>query len=106
MFTETDNYQLNMFRSPYKYLLLTFLLIIIDQAIKLWSHFYLHFNLLGEVSVLGNWFKLHYVTNEGMAFGMKLDFIPNGYGKMVLSVFRLCAMFGIGNASVVPRSRS
>lgn len=81
-------------KSPYKYFLLTILLISIDQAIKLW----VHYNMFQgeEIPILGNWFKLHYVTNEGMAFGMTLDFIPNGYGKMVLSVFRMFAMVGIG----------
>ena len=85
-----------MFRSPYKYLLLTLVLILIDQAIKLWVYFYMLPEFLGEIRVIGDWFKLHYVTNEGMAFGMKLDFVPHGYGKMVLSVFRILAMFGIG----------
>ncbi|MFN8357247.1 MAG: lipoprotein signal peptidase [Spirosomataceae bacterium] len=81
-------------KSPYKYFLLTILLIAIDQAIKLWVHFNM---FLGEeLPILGNWFKLHYVTNEGMAFGMTLDFIPEGYRKIVLSVFRMFAMVGIG----------
>lgn len=82
-----------MFKSPYKYFLLTLLLIGIDQTIKMWVHFNM---FLGEeIALLGNWFKIHYVTNEGMAFGMQLDFIPNGYGKLALSVFRLFAMAGI-----------
>jgi signal peptidase II len=49
-----------------------------------------------EVPLLGEWFKLHYVLNRGMAFGITLDFIPKGYGKIVLSLFRIFAMFGIG----------
>jgi signal peptidase II len=36
------------------------------------------------------------VLNKGMAFGMELSFIPGGYGKIVLSLFRLVAMVGIG----------
>ena len=42
--------------------------------------------------LLGNWFKLHYTTNDGMAFGLE---IPGNYGKVFLSSFRLVAMFGI-----------
>ena len=42
--------------------------------------------------IFGNWFKLHYTTNDGMAFGIK---IPGNYGKVFLSSFRLVAMFGI-----------
>lgn len=44
------------------------------------------------IPIFGNWFKLHYTTNDGMAFGIK---IPGNYGKVVLSSFRLVAMFGI-----------
>lgn len=84
-----------MFRSPYKYFWLTFLLIAIDQSIKYAVHHYLVYEG-NEVSVFGHWFKLHYVLNRGMAFGMELSFIPGGYGKIVLSLFRLIAMVGIG----------
>jgi signal peptidase II len=85
-----------MLRSPYKYFLFTIVIIAIDQAIKLWMHFN-PFNVEGqELHLLGNWFKLHYVLNQGMAFGMQLDFIPGGYGKMVLTLFRIAAMTGIG----------
>jgi signal peptidase II len=41
---------------------------------------------------LGDWFKLHYITNDGAAFGMKLNI---QYGKLILTSFRLLAMFGI-----------
>jgi signal peptidase II len=84
-----------MFRSPYKYFWLTFLLIAIDQSIKYAIHRYLVYEG-NEISVFGHWFKLHYVLNRGMAFGMELSFIPGGYGKIVLSLFRLVAMVGIG----------
>ncbi len=84
-----------LFRSPYKYFLLTILLIGIDQLIKIEIHQKLQYQG-NEYKVLGDFFKLHYVLNPGMAFGLKLDFIPRGYGKLVLSIFRLFAMFGIG----------
>ncbi|MBC7409991.1 MAG: lipoprotein signal peptidase [Arcicella sp.] len=84
-----------MFRSPYKYFWLTFLLIAIDQLIKYAIHHYLVYEG-NEIAVFGHWFKLHYVLNRGMAFGMELSFIPGGYGKIVLSLFRLVAMVGIG----------
>jgi signal peptidase II len=82
-----------MNKSPFRYFLLTLVLILIDQSIKMWVHFNM---FLGEeIPLLGDWFKIHYVTNEGMAFGMRLEFIPGNYGKLVLSVFRLFAMGGI-----------
>lgn len=45
-----------------------------------------------EIQVLGDWFRLHYVLNPGIAFGLQLDFI---YGKLMLSIFRILAAAGI-----------
>ena len=42
------------------------------------------------INVIGDWFKLHFVLNKGMAFGMAFG----GYwGKILLSVFRI-VLFG------------
>lgn len=46
----------------------------------------------GEISLLGDWFKLHYILNKGMAFGMSLG---STYGKLFLTLFRLAAIGGI-----------
>jgi len=43
-----------------------------------------------EVNVMGNWFKLHFIENEGMAFGMKLS--EAAFGKILLTLFRLIAV--------------
>ena len=65
--------------------------IIIDQAVKYFIHQRMY---EGEsIRVFGDWFKINYVTNPGMAFGIKLG---GAYGKVILSVFRLIAMFAIG----------
>lgn len=43
-----------------------------------------------EFPILGqNWAFIHFVENEGMAFGWK---IPALYGKLILSIFRLGAI--------------
>jgi signal peptidase II len=84
-----------MFRSPYKYFWLTFFLIVLDQIIKLSIHQYLQYEG-NEMPLIGDWLKLHYVLNKGMAFGITLDFLPKGYAKIVLSIFRVFAMVGIG----------
>jgi len=47
----------------------------------------------GEIKVFGNWFKLHYILNEGMAFGLNFG---SDYGKLSLTLFRLLATIGIG----------
>ena len=73
-----------------KYFILTILVILIDQIIKLWVFKTFPFEGYEHPSIrLGDWFKLHYITNEGMAFGIK---IAGNYGKLILSLFRLVAM--------------
>ena len=62
------------------------LLLIIDQWIKTYikGHF-----MLGEIKpVFGDWFKLYFIENDGMAYGMKL-FGGGKVGKLVLTFFRL-----------------
>ncbi len=73
-----------------KYYLLAAGVILIDQAVKLIVHFNMDLN--AEFSVLGDWFRIHYLLNPGMAFGLKSD---HEYGKLLLTVFRLIAMVGI-----------
>jgi signal peptidase II len=62
--------------------------IVIDQALK----FYIKTNFLygEEVNIAGHWFKLHFIENEGMAFGMKLGGAV--IGKLILTLFRLVAV--------------
>ena len=73
-----------------KSLLIVFLVLLIDQILKVWvkTHMYLG----EEFSVLGNWFIIHFTENPGMAFGMEFG---GGYGKLFLSVFRILAVLGI-----------
>ncbi len=49
---------------------------------------------LGEdFNVLGNWFIIHFIENEGMAFGFKF---AGDYGKLALSIFRIGAISALG----------
>lgn len=48
-----------------------------------------HFFYGEEVPVLGTWFRIHFIENEGMAFGMKFG---EHYGKLFLTLFRLVAV--------------
>ncbi len=73
-----------------KVFLITLIILIIDQAFKIWVK--LHFTLGEEVNVIGNWFKLYFTENNGMAFGMEFG---GSTGKLLLSVFRLLAITGI-----------
>jgi signal peptidase II len=74
-----------------KYFLIALLIICIDQASKLLVHHYMY--LHEEINVIGEWFKLHYLLNPGMAFGIKWE---SEFGKLALTSFRIIAMFGIG----------
>ena len=74
----------------YKYYLLTLGVILADQASKLLVHFNMH--LYQEYNVFGDWFRIHYILNEGIAFGLTADW---EYSKVVLTLFRLIAS-GIG----------
>ena len=42
--------------------------------------------------MLGEWFKLHYLLNPGMAFGIRWN---SEFGKLALTIFRIGAMIGI-----------
>jgi signal peptidase II len=76
-----------------KYFGITLFVIILDQVVKMLVHFNMDFGTPGQIVLIGDWLKLHYTTNPGMAFGMQLG---SEYGKMILTTFRLVAMFGIG----------
>lgn len=66
--------------------------LIFDQAVKIAIK--THFMLGEEVAVCGDWFKLHFVENNGMAFGMEIG--SGEWGKIALSVFRIVAVIAIG----------
>jgi signal peptidase II len=63
------------------------IVIIADQILKIWikTHMYIG----QEFFVLGDWFRIHFTENEGMAFGMTLG---GSYGKLLLSLFRIGAV--------------
>ncbi len=69
---------------------LIFLIILIDQFSKIYikTHF-----ILGQETEVFNWFRIHFIENEGMAWGTE---IPGQYGKLFLTVFRLIAVPAIG----------
>lgn len=70
--------------------LLIFIVLLVDQISKIYVK--TNFILGDEVEVF-NWFKIHFIENEGMAWGTQ---IPGTYGKLFLTLFRLVAVGGIG----------
>lgn len=73
--------------------MLTLGVIVVDQVVKLLVHFNMTMGPGGEVKVFGDWFKLHYILNKGMAFGLSFG---SDYGKLGLTIFRMLAMILIG----------
>jgi signal peptidase II len=76
-----------------KYILFVLFLLLVDQALKLWMYYFVVPNYNGSIDLIPGVFKLHYVTNPGMAFGMELG---GNYGKVALTFFRIVAMIAIG----------
>jgi signal peptidase II len=70
--------------------LIVFLILLTDQITKIYVK--THFVLREDVTVF-KWFKILFIENEGMAWGTE---IPGTYGKLILTVFRLIAVSGIG----------
>ena len=66
--------------------------LLIDQVLKIWIKTHMHLN---EDSFedwswwTASWGRIHFVENEGMAFGIEL---PGNYGKLALSLFRIAAV--------------
>lgn len=71
--------------------LVIFLIVLADQLLKIYIKTNYH---VGEShNVIGNWFRLYFIENEGMAYGWKFG---GEWGKMILTLFRLAAViFGV-----------
>lgn len=81
--------------------LIIVLVIVIDQAVKIWvkTHFY-----YGEEVAITSWFRLLFIENNGMAFGMELG------SKLLLTLFRIIAscaliyyLWRLSNRNDIPR---
>lgn len=73
-----------------KPLLLIFIVLLVDQALKFWVKTNMY--LGQEYKILGNWFIIHFTENNGMAFGLELS---GAAGKFLLSTFRIIVVIGI-----------
>lgn len=74
-----------------KSLIIIFLVLTTDQVLKIWVKTTM--SLGDEFVVFKDWFILHFVENNGMAFGFEF---AGEYGKMFLSIFRILAVVAIG----------
>ena len=80
-----------MTKTKHKGLVGSFIIIVvillIDQVLKIWVK--THMSLGEEMPIFGNWFKLLFVENPGMAFGWMGG---GGVMKTILSIFRIAAV--------------
>jgi signal peptidase II len=67
------------------------LIVIADQALKIYVK--THFHAGESHAIMGDWFRLYFIENEGMAYGWKFG---GEWGKLLLTLFRLAAViFGV-----------
>lgn len=65
-------------------------ILLIDQVLKVWVK--THMAVGEEIPLIGNWFKLLFVENDGMAFGWMSN---GGLVKTLLSIFRIVAVVAL-----------
>ena len=76
-------------------------IILADQALKIWVK--THMSYQEQIPLLGSWFRLFFIENEGMAWGWKFG---GEWGKMALTLFRLVAViFGVFYIRGIVRSK-
>ncbi|MDR6565746.1 lipoprotein signal peptidase [Chitinophaga ginsengisegetis] len=63
------------------------LILVIDQTLKFWIK--THMFMQQEFVIFPNWFRIHFIENEGMAYGLKFG---GDFGKILLTLFRLVAV--------------
>src|SRR6056297_828356 len=79
-----------------KSLIIIILILLVDQISKIYIKTSF---ILGEADVVFSWFKILFIENEGAAWGTKLSYflpISEPAGKLILTIFRIFAVFGIG----------
>lgn len=65
-------------------------IIVVDQIVKILVKTNMH---IGEdIPLIGDWCRLHFIENEGFAFGMALG---GSVGKIILTLFRIVASAAI-----------
>lgn len=75
--------------------LLVVLLLVVDQALKIWIKTHMHLD--ESIIVFPDWFQLRFIENNGAAFGMHIA-SGGGYdwGKLLLGLLRIAMVGFIG----------
>ena len=70
-----------------KPLIIIFIVLLLDQILKFWIK--MNMTIGESFPVLGDWFQIYFIENNGMAFGWEFG---AQYGKLALSIFRIIAV--------------
>ncbi|MCB0843625.1 MAG: signal peptidase II [Bacteroidetes bacterium] len=87
-----------------KYFLIALGIIALDQIVKIIVKLNMVMGQAGQIKILGNFFKLYFIENNGAAFGFTISNMIRGMGgdmseetgKLILSVFSIIAVIAIG----------
>lgn len=79
--------QSNIAKRGWLAVLLVLAILVADQVIKIWIK--THMTLHEQIEIL-SWFKIVFIENNGMAYGMEIG------SKLVLSIFRIIAIAVLG----------
>ena len=79
--------QSNIAKRGWLAVLLVLAILVADQVIKIWVK--THMTLHEQIEIL-SWFKIVFIENNGMAYGMEIG------SKLVLSIFRIIAIAVLG----------
>lgn len=71
-------------------LIIIIAVLLIDQILKIWVK--THMAIGEEIPIFGQWFKLLFIENDGMAFGLMGS---GGIVKTLLSIFRIVAVIAL-----------
>ena len=86
-----------------KYFLIALGIIALDQIVKIIVKLNMVMGQAGQIKILGNFFKLYFIENNGAAFGFTISNMIRGMGgdmseetgKLILSVFSIIAVIAI-----------
>ena len=77
--------------------LIVILVLVIDQALKIWIKTNFYYGQ--EMFLIGDWARLHFLENEGMAYGARFHDLPiigkyinPAVAKPALTIFRIIAV--------------
>lgn len=91
-------------KNAYKFFLLALGIVVVDQIVKLVVKLNMVKGIAGQINVIGDFFKIHFIENKGAAFGLTVTRLFNGIGmdmseetgKLILSIFSIVAVIAIG----------